>query len=91
MKNFFREIWEYFFPPKKIEVAIPVKEVPKPKPLKPKKPKIKKCMITDKVMYTREDAVKKRDELRVNRIDRYLRAYLCQFCGWWHLTHKKTY
>lgn len=50
---------------------------------------IHRCFTTHKFMFTREQAENKKTELmRQNKAEK-LRVYLCQFCGHWHLTHKK--
>lgn len=57
-----------------------------PKPVKQKKPRIKKCPTMDKRMFTREQAAKERDQIKKPNI----RIYCCEFCNTWHLTHKKV-
>src|SRR3990167_2500986 len=55
----------------------------------PKIKRIKKCLQTGKIMYTREEAVKNRDQQKVRTANDYLRIYCCEFCANWHLTHKR--
>lgn len=50
---------------------------------------IKKCFTTHKFMFTRDQAEKRKAVLLRKKTASYLRVYLCQFCGKWHLTHKK--
>lgn len=49
----------------------------------------KKCTTADKIMFTEDLAKLKADRLSIK--GRYMRAYRCQFCNAWHLTHKKRY
>lgn len=44
------------------------------------------CPVMAKRMMTREEAVQERDKPKVP----YLRIYMCEFCNWWHLTHKRS-
>ena len=43
----------------------------------------------DKLMFTREQAQQKKND-NIGTKASYLRIYNCQFCGAWHLTHKKN-
>lgn len=47
----------------------------------------KMCPTMGKRMLTREQAVEQRDKIKAS----YLRIYMCEFCNWWHLTHKKQH
>jgi hypothetical protein len=67
---------------------LPVIDENGPKMAKPKKqsrPRIRKCPVMDKRMFTREQAAAERDQIRKPNI----RIYCCEFCNAWHLTHKK--
>lgn len=70
-----------------------VEQKPPPPPEKKKitkRPKVKKCPVTNKTIYLeREIASRERDKLASNTKDNYLRIYTCEFCGHWHLTHRR--
>lgn len=55
------------------------------------KPKVKKCYQTRKVCFTREEAEQRKEELKKQTQDKFLRIYCCEFCMWWHLTHKRRH
>lgn len=71
----------------------------KPKPPEPPKPKLvkhkkrvkrkflPKCYVMDKYSYTEHYAKKKAQNIKTGVS---LRAYKCEYCGHWHLTHKKN-
>jgi hypothetical protein len=80
-----------------------MREKPKPAPKK-KKPQYNyyhggkrrkknrkhRCPVTDKRQHeTRESAAKAAERLKCNTQNNYLRIYVCEFCGKWHLTHKR--
>lgn len=84
--------------PKPVEVAPPPKPTPPPlkKPVEPQAPRKTrvpyKCIQTGKRCYaTREYAAAQKDRLAGNTANGYLRIYVCEFCNYWHLTHKKRY
>lgn len=51
------------------------------------------CDITGKVMYSQKEAFvqlkKMRKMPRKNKNKHVKRAYMCEFCGKWHLTSEK--
>ena len=58
-----------------------------------KKPKIRSlksktifCPVIDKVSYVEPIAKSRAAEHKT-----YMRAYKCEFCAYWHLTHHKNY
>ena len=93
MKNLFRKIWQSIVGKPEIEPkpVLPKRKyrVLKVKETKKKGWKVGRCHITDKFMFTKEQAQEKQIELKRVCPDKYLRTFLCQFCGKWHLTHKK--
>lgn len=72
-------------------IQVERRAVDRPFARKPRKQFIRRCIATQKFMFSREQAEKKRDELLRKKTASYLRIYLCQFCDHWHLTHKKNY
>lgn len=48
-----------------------------------------KCLIMNKISYT-ETRVKKQAEKVSKRVGTKLRAYKCEYCDYWHLTHKSN-
>ena len=55
-----------------------------------RKRRTSQCIATEKVSYkTKVAAQKVLNKLKDKGKARYLRVYLCQFCGYWHLTHHK--
>jgi hypothetical protein len=91
MKFWERLKWWLWGAPKTISVVVPV-QVPPPTPSKknkaPKPKEVKdpktECAVTGKLCRTEAAAKKRAEESRPK-----LRAYKCQFCPYWHLTHKK--
>lgn len=70
----------------------PVQRVAPPRVKPPRQKLPPKCMQTGKRSYaSREIAARERDKLVHNTVNGYLRIYTCEFCGYWHLTHKKRY
>lgn len=74
-------------------VVVPPKPTPKPLPQAPRHPRVPhKCVQTGKRCYaTREYATAQKERLAKNTANGYLRIYVCEFCNYWHLTHKKRY
>lgn len=73
---------------RKYQEVAPPKEVPTPKPAvkkEPQKKRPKKCGVMDKVNYTREEAALAEERIK----NPYVRKYKCEFCEWWHMTHKR--
>lgn len=67
---------------------IPVRPIQTPKKRKKEpKPKIQKCIVHGKRMFTREQAALEAKATKNPQI----RIYCCEFCQMWHLTHKKHY
>jgi len=78
------ELWKRFvglFWRKPAPIAQPTTQ-PAPKKKKPK-PKKQFCVQTDKVCRTEHGAKGRAKQ-------KHIRAYKCQWCGTWHLTHKKN-
>lgn len=48
------------------------------------------CPVTDKVGYPEALAKLKAERLKKRTENGYLRAYHCEFCPKWHLTHHKN-
>lgn len=44
------------------------------------------CPVMDKVSMVEAMA-----KARAAQFNTYMRAYKCEFCPYWHLTHRKTY
>lgn len=49
-----------------------------------------KCPVQGKTCLSENSAKKSAGKFKKTNVDRYMRAYKCQFCEWWHLTHNKT-
>lgn len=50
------------------------------------------CEVVQKVQYPEALAKLKAQQLKKSSQNNlYLRAYKCEFCSEWHLTHKKSY
>ncbi len=49
------------------------------------------CSTSGKVIFSKKDALTKKNYLMKIGRERNLRAYECEDCGWWHLTKNKTY
>lgn len=79
MRKLFKWISGWFVTPEVVKPPV--------KPPKPKKVKIKKCIQTDKYMFTREQAEVNKNKLSTKISP--LRIYCCEFCFTWHLTHHK--
>ena len=56
---------------------------------KKRKPKIRKCFVTNKYMFTEQIAKDKATFFK--KKNTHMRAYCCEFCGSWHLTHQRRY
>lgn len=63
----------------------------KPSKKKIKAGKLPHCIQTDKTMYPEALAKMEAERLAKKTVDGYLRAYKCQFCESWHLTHHKPH
>lgn len=76
------------FTPDNLEKVVldPKRQRPQ-KPLKPAT--IKKCLVADKFMFTREQAEENRKKQAVNSLNGIMRIYCCEYCSNWHLTHQK--
>ena len=78
-------------------VAPKIKHVWRDKPLTPKpaqkKKKVKKpqrhskrkCPVTEKIKRTEKGA-----KAKAKQFKSYMRAYKCEFCPHWHLTHERN-
>lgn len=88
LRNYLRSIFEE----KPVKVEQPVekaKPVSEPKKEKPQKLYLPKCPATLKTSYN-EQLAKQEAEKIGKRTLTNLRAYKCQFCDYWHVTHKKN-
>lgn len=68
-----------------------IKVIPQPPPSKRRKYRVQKCLTMDKVMMPEALAKLRAKQLAPKTLDGYLRAYKCEFCGMWHLTHKHRF
>lgn len=66
-----------------------VKVIPQPPVKKKNRYKVQKCIYVDKVMMPEALAKLRAKQLAPKTPGGYLRAYKCQFCEQWHLTHKR--
>lgn len=91
IKSLFRKKEVPIIPEKEVPI-IPEKKVLPPQQKKPPKKKtpfkkFPKCIQTDKTSYNEERA--KREAIRMTNPGQTIRAYPCEFCSYWHLTHKR--
>ena len=68
-----------------------IKVIPQPPASKKKKYKPQKCLTTGKIMFEEALCKLRAKELAKKSPEGYLRAYKCQFCESWHLTHKRRW
>jgi len=102
MKNIFIKLIRKFFLPAPAPAPEPLKVVQEPIPPKVRVkvkyrtfvPKVKKykrqrdrCPVEDKICRSEQNA---KARASAGGVDVQLRAYKCQFCPSWHLTHKKN-
>lgn len=72
-------------------VAISPKPVIKKRTIGKPKRLPKKCLMTGKINMTEEEAKKKEKTYGKFNQNNYMRGYCCEFCGNWHLTHKRRH
>lgn len=75
------------FPKKKPTPPVQIEK----KPEKPQRKKLGHCFVTDKTMYEESLARQESERMKRRTPNNYLRAYRCQYCEAWHLTHKRRY
>lgn len=63
--------------------------IPKPRIKPQKKPRPKLCPVTEKLQRTEKGAKLAAKRLSVKQ--RPIRAYKCEYCPAWHLTHKSNH
>lgn len=87
--KFLARLWRLIIGRRK-EPAVVVPSTPPAQP-RPRRPRLKRCMYKDKVMYTRDQAQFKRDQMMRKYTKLNLRIYCCEYCSAWHLTHHRRY
>lgn len=90
--NYLRLLVNYLrnlFNKKPVKAEPPVVKAPESKKEKPKKLYFPKCPATLKTSYN-EQIAKQEAEKVGKRTLTNLRAYKCEFCDYWHMTHKKN-
>ena len=90
----FKKILNFFFWKKRIIAEVQPKPSDEIKSVtfvprkKPKRKFLGKCVITGKSSY--EEKRCKEAAIRKTAGSLKIRAYKCQFCDYWHLTHKSN-
>ncbi len=88
--KYIRSLLDYLFgkevEPEPIKVRGISKTIPVIKLHTPKPKKFQKCPILHKVSRTESNA-RNAAKLKSNSFQK-IRPYKCEFCEWWHLTHK---
>ncbi len=49
------------------------------------------CHETKKVCFSTEEYAQKDADYQSQEYHKFLRVYLCEFCGFWHLTSKEKF
>ena len=88
--NYLRLITKYlrsFLNKEPVKVEQPAKKEPVKQ--KPKKVHFPKCPATLKTSYNEQLAKQEAEKIGKRTLTK-LRAYKCQFCDYWHMTHKSN-